>query len=275
MIGWKDAIEIGKLAWENRAGVKPVLASFRRWLRRSKILVIGPGGTGKSTLARMLSGEFDWLLDSPWRYDENVGVTRSALKADPAAEVVVLPGQQHRRRTSWAGVGQDIASGAFHGVILVSAFGHHSLSDNSYKLHRLYEPERDKDTFWRKYLDANRADEIACLKQLAPFLKECSRKLWLASVVTKQDLWRSSDGAVEKWYQEGEYEQLVAEIAAHKGNTFCHEFQPVSLVIGNFVTAKNEVFAKNLEGYGHRAQVESVRRLFEVLEALREWGSRK
>ena len=207
----------------------------------------------------MLSGGFDWLLDSPWQYDESIKVDRFALKADPAAEIVIMPGQQHRRRTSWEGVGQDIASGAFQGILLVSAFGYHSLSDSSYKLHRLYDPGNDKDTFWRKYLDANRADEIACLKQLAPFIKECPRKLWLLSMVTKQDLWRSADGAAEKWYRDGEYGQLITEIATHKGRAFCHEFHPLSLVISNFVTAKSEVFAKNIEGYDHRAQVESVR----------------
>ena len=36
----------------------------------------------------MLSGEFDWLRDSPWRYDEDVGVKRFRLQADPAAEIV-------------------------------------------------------------------------------------------------------------------------------------------------------------------------------------------
>src|SRR5215217_2089319 len=107
----------------------------------------------------------------------------------------------------------------YHGVVLVSAYGYHSLSDSSYKLHRLYEPERDKEAFWRKYLDANRADEIACLQHLAPFLKECPRKLWFLSLATKQDLWRSSETAVEKWYCEGEYGQLLDEVKRQKGMT--------------------------------------------------------
>ena len=275
MVGWKDALDIGKWAWDHRAGVKPVLAAFRRWLRRSKILIIGPGGTGKSTLARMLSGEFDWLLDSPWRYDESVGVDRLKLKADPAAEIVVMPGQHHRRRTSWAGIGQDLSKGAYHGVILVSSYGYHSLSHDSYKQHPLYERERDKDAFLKKYLEAGRRDEIGCLKHLVPFMKECPKKLWFASAVTKQDLWRPGEIAAEKWYREGEYGKRIEEVATHKGATFQHEFHPLSLVIGQFITAKNETLAKNVEGYDHRAQIESVRRLFEILDGLRKWGSEK
>jgi hypothetical protein len=275
MVGWKDALEIGKWAWDNRAGIKPMVASFRRWWRKSKILIIGPGGTGKSTLARMLSGEFDWLLDSPWQYDESLRVDRFRLKADPAAEIVVMPGQERRRRTTWTGVGQDLSKDTYHGVILVSAYGFHSLGESSYKSHNLYEPERDKDTFWRKYLEANRRDEIGCLQQLMPFMKECPRKLWLVSLVTKQDLWRTGETAMEKWYRDGEYGKLVEEIAKHKGVTFHHEFHPLSLVIGNFVTRKNESFAKNAEGYDHQAQIESVRRLFEILDGVRKWGNEK
>lgn len=186
-----------------------------------------------------------------------------------------MPGQQHRRRTSWAGVGQDVAKGAYHSVILVSAYGYHTLGESSYKLHKLYEADRDKDAFLRKYLEAGRQDEIECLKQLVPFLKECPRKLWLLSLVTKQDLWRPAENVVEKWYREGEYGNLVAEVASHKGVTFHHEFHAASLVIGNFVTRKNETLAKNSEGYDQQAQVESVRRLLEILDGLRKWGSEK
>jgi hypothetical protein len=213
----------------------------------------------------MLSGEFDWLLDSPWRYTESVGVNRLKLKADLAAEVVVMPGQHHRRRSSWSGVGQDLSKGTYHGVIFVMSYGYHSLSHDSYTQDPLYEPERDRAIFLKKYLDAARQDEIACLQQLVPFMKECPRKLWLTSLVTKQDLWRTSEIDMEKWYREGVYGKLVEEIASHRGDRFCHEFHPASLVIGNFITVKNETLAKNREGYDHRAQIESVRQLFEVL----------
>src|SRR3954452_14963723 len=138
MIGWKDALEIGKWAWDNRAGVKPVLASFQRWWRKSKILIIGPGGTGKTTLARMLSGEFDWLTDSPWRYDEDIAVTKHKLRNDATTQLVVLPGQAHRLPSSWSGLGEQLAAGQYRGVILVTAFGYHSLARIRYKQHHLY-----------------------------------------------------------------------------------------------------------------------------------------
>jgi len=275
MVGWKDTVEAGRWAWDNRAGFKQFWDAFQRWLKRSKVLVIGPGGTGKTTLARMLSGQFDWLRDSPWRYDEDVGVTRFKLKADPAAEIVVLPGQEHRRHASWAGVGKDIASGSYHGAIVVSAFGYHSLSRRSYKDHELYEPERDKDTFLKKFLAANRQDENRCLRQLVPFIKECPRKFWVLSAITKQDLWRTQESVAESWYRDGDYGTSIQEIAQHNRTTFRHEPHLLSLVIGNFVTSKDETLAKNAQGYDHRAQIESVRRLFEILDGLRKWGSEK
>jgi hypothetical protein len=226
-------------------------------------------------MARMLSGEFDWLKDSPWRYDEDVGVERFKLKADPTAEIVVMPGQEHRRHTSWAGMGKDLAAGYYHGVILVAAFGYHSLSSTGYKQHPLYEAGQDKESFWSKYLDANRGDEIACLKRLSPFMKECPRKLWLISAVTKQDLWRPEEAAVAAWYREGEYAAVIEDIARTSGTSFRHETHLCSLIIGNLVTAKDELMARNVQGYDHRAQIESVRRVFEMIDALRKWGSEK
>ena len=275
MVGWKDAAEIGKWAWDNRAGLKQAWGAFQRWLRRSRVLVIGAGGTGKSTLARMLAGQFDWLRDSPWHYAEDVGTTRFRLKADPAAEIVVVPGQEHRRHTSWSGVGKDIAAGHYHGVILVSAFGYHSVDRGSYKHHRLYDADRGKDAFLRTYLEAGRQDEIGCLKHLSPFIKECPRRLWLVSAITKQDLWRTDESGVEAWYREGEYGKLIGDVARAGPKTFRHEPHLLSLVIGNFVTPNGETLAKNVQGYDHRAQIESVRRLFEIIDGLRQWGSEK
>src|SRR5207237_1205383 len=124
-------------------------------------------------------------------------------------------------------------------------------------------------------LESCRQDEVACLKRLVPFIKECSRKLWLVSVVTKQDLWRPDEATAGSWYRSGEYGNLIRDIANHKGTTFKHEFHLLSLVIGNFVSAKDETLANNVKGYDQRTQIESVRRLFEIIDGVRTWVSQR
>jgi hypothetical protein len=275
MLGWKYALDTGRWAWDNRAGIKPALKAFQKWFWGSQLLVIGPGGTGKTTMAHIFSGKYNWMLDSPWNYEQDVGVKRFELKADPTAEMLVMPGQEHRRHSTWSGVGKDLAKGVYQGVILVSAYGYHSLGVPSYKKHKLHEPKQRERHFLERYLESCRQDEIAVLKQLVPHLKECRQKLWIASVITKQDLWIASETAVEKWYAEGEYGQLIEEVLRNNGPTFRHEYHPVSLVIGNFVTHTDEILAKNREGYDHKRQVESVRRLHEILDGLRKWRSGK
>lgn len=260
-------------AWKNRVEVLGYLKSVREWFRSDPgrgILVIGSGGVGKSTLARLLSGDFDWLLDDPWDYRESYGVEEYALADDPKVEVVVPPGQVARRDATWATVEQGLATGAYRGVVYVTADGHHTLPRGSYKLHRLY--QGNKANFLTAYLDERRADEVAVLDRLAAGLAGCPGRVWLLSVVTKEDLWWPDRQRVEAAYRSGPFTAAVGQIVSRRGSSgFRHEVVPASLVIGNFLSGDGEPLLRNVEGYDHRRQVESVRRLFEVLRALREW----
>ncbi len=83
-------------AWDRKDEIVRLLGGVRAWFRGEGkahlpgILVIGPGGTGKTTLARLLAGETDWLLAPPSAYAPSANIEHHSL-TDPPAEIVVPP----------------------------------------------------------------------------------------------------------------------------------------------------------------------------------------
>jgi energy-coupling factor transporter ATP-binding protein EcfA2 len=262
-----------KWAWNNRTEILDLLGKIRTWFQSDPgrgILIIGAGGVGKSTLARILSGDFNWLLDEPWRYKEDFGIEEFALKDDPKTNIVVPPGQARRRETTWVDVERNLTAGQYRGVIVVNAFGYHTLADISYKEHPLF--TGSKESFLATYLEACRCDELAVLKRVIGPLTASPEKMWLLSIVAKEDLWDSDSQIASRFYTEGEYANLLDIVSKAKGAVnFRHELVRASLVISNFETSKSERLKKNTEGYDHRRSVESLRRLLEAVNSLREW----
>ncbi len=270
-------------AWKNYDLIKTRVKGVREWIFGKPhavstvasepprgVLIIGSGGAGKSTLARILSGDFTWLTDDPWEYGESYGIEQYTLQDDPKVSVVVPPGQHARRHTLWSQIEQDLSAGKYRGVILVSAYGYHSLAQGSYKGHPLY--SGNKDQFLAEFTIRGREDEIAILKRLDPHIRAASGKMWLLSLVVKEDLWFKERDAVQAFYGGGEFKTLTEDLSRHRGvSNFRYELLPLSLVISNFMSRDGEMLRTNTAGYDHRRQVESVRRLFEVLQALMEW----
>jgi hypothetical protein len=265
--------------WENGPDIRKRLADVWEWFggkgRKDKrgILIIGPGGCGKTTLGLMLSGKYDWLTDSPWGYAESRDLERYTLKDDKRVEVVVPPGQKKRRELHWSELQSGIAAGKYRGVILLAAYGYHTLGELvSYKHHPLYAKKRD--AFLKAYLEEQRGEELRVLRQLAPYLQLCPRRVWLLTLVAKQDLWWGEHPTVERYYREGEYGEEVRKLSAAKeAGAFHHEAVFASLVINNFDTGRQERLKENIGGYDQKMQVESIRRLIETVAALKDWES--
>jgi hypothetical protein len=268
MAGMGDALSWG---WEHRKEIIEQLKKVYAWFQgpghgkhKGRILILGPGGTGKTTFARLLCGEYDWLVDPPGQYDESIEIEHYTLKGKPPVGIVVPPGQEHRREATWSELFAELAAGKFRGIVLLGAYGYHTLGQISYKHHRLFRGKREQ------FLADRRQEELQVLQQLGPHLRINSGKLWFLTVVTKQDLWWPERVRVEEHYQRGAYGQQMQGIVEQMSRQhFRHETVFASLVISNFKTGKGEQLQPNAEGYDQALQTQSLRRLLETANALK------
>jgi hypothetical protein len=170
--GAKLAKEVGRWAWNHQDEIEGKLKLLYRNLRKALgkekpgVLILGSGGAAKTTLGRMLSGRYDFLLDGaePYLQSERVQTFRHR-----GAEIFVAPGQGDRVYDTWPQLLAYLATGKAIGVILCGAYGYHALT-STYKALPSYKRGDDERTFLNRYLPARRAHEIAILKEIATSL---------------------------------------------------------------------------------------------------------
>ena len=213
----------GTWIWENREWVTRNLQELWNWFSnrgggepKDPLLIIGPGGVGKSTAGLFLSGQYNSLLSIPGEYQESIDTETYALEDDNRIEIVVPPGQRHRRDATWSDVQSTIGAGGYRGVIMANSYGYHSLGQISYKHHRLY-PEVGEEGFLPAFLAACREDELDVLRRLSPHFCANRRRCWLLTLVTKQDLWWPEHARAEEYYRTGEYGGLVSKMIQQVG----------------------------------------------------------
>jgi len=283
-----DPTSWGWWAWENKEKLWAALKELYAWLFRKGtteqgqlddrgVLFLGSGGVGKSTLGKILSGNFDLLFDLPRAYDESLVLEYYPLGGPEGISVVVPPGQPHRR-DDWPALLADLSAGRYRGVVLLNAYGYHNHGIGtgvSYKDHPLYlrqTPPKTKPKFVEAFLAERRADELEVLRQIVAHISVIQGKVWFLSLVTKQDLWFEDRVAVEAFYRDAEYGKLITDIQTKLSlQRFRHELVLASLVISNFKTGKDEILRFNTAGYDHHEHSQSLIKLFQTLDQLRSW----
>lgn len=224
--------------------------------------IFGAGGCGKTTLGSYLAGQLN-LETRPTAYKESIEVEKYTLEGDLVCDLIVPPGQEDREY-HWTTLYRDLAGGRSAGVINVVSYGYHSFAQGSYKETKYYKDSMTPAQFMTAYLDNRRERELQIMRDLTPRLTDAKKKIWMITLVMKQDLWWDNRQQVLQHYTQGQYNDYIKQITLKRGeNNFAHEYLSASLLISNFRTDGGELLASTTAGYDENIRVANLLKLVE------------
>jgi hypothetical protein len=204
----------------------PLFSSIVRRIKNGKlnIVIAGAGGTGKSTLGKILAGDFG-LENILQPYQVSNRTEEFQLDSKIPSSILVLPGQSRY----WNEELRKIANSQVDLIINVVAYGYHSFTRygyTSYLNHPDYQTGMTRLQFIDVYSEQRRTLEVDLLSTIAPhLLLSNKRKIFFITLVTKQDLWWANRSQVQDYYQNSNYDRKIQEIEAQLGkNNFVHEY---------------------------------------------------
>lgn len=274
---WIDDINTAVTAAELAAAVfrnsKMLVRQYKR-LRRLvtrrgsvRVPVFGAGGVGKTTIKQIFSGEIDFF-DVRTEYRQSSLPEQAPLTGDGSVGLAVLPGQDSadwhwREELSRIDVTKDVC------VINVTAFGFHSFSMHSIQEHPIVHeaPSLDPTTFVHRYLDQRRQQELTLADRLCRGLDNIQNRLYVITLVNKQDLWWTKRAEVRTYY-DSVYADRFAPLRNRLGDRFTHWIIPMSLTIESLRTVDGELIAPNSEGYDMRCHYGYALNAFRRIGAL-------
>jgi hypothetical protein len=264
-----DVIKAGVSAYELTVRSVPAI---KRLIKRISsqdvsIAVFGCGGTGKTTLGRILHGVSDPLLLAP--YQQSGELEKFTLAQNVSVSMVVPPGQE-RRGSQRSYVLEQLLVGKYKIVMNVVAYGYHSLVDDSYTNSKLYQGGMSTEQFIATHTEDRRHEEVEQLKKIATIVQiSKSIPTLMLTLVTKQDLWWKDREVVKDYYENSEYNSVIDEIFKVRGTAnFSHEYVSASLVIANFDSSSGERLVSNSEGYDQLLQAENLNEVFRKIDSL-------
>jgi hypothetical protein len=254
-----NAYEIGKKS-------QPLLGKLVRLVRDRKlnIVVCGAGGTGKSTLGKLLSGAFG-REDILQPYQVSYRDEKLTLDSKTSGSILVLPGQDR----FWGEELKKIANNQVDLLINVVSYGYHSIGPIEYQNLLGYQPGMTPREAIIPHRQGKLAIELELLRKLTPHLSIASkRKILMITLVTKQDLWWMNRNEVKKYYEQDDYAQIIQEVQRTLNPVnFSHEYFSASLLTENFGDDRGNILAPVAEGYDQKIQVVNFDRLLYYIES--------
>ena len=271
---------IAKLAWEHKATLLEHIPKLLDYLKNGPrcLVVFGSGGVGKTTVGNLLSGSLD-LGANLNSYIESENTETLSLKSKVYASLLVAAGQERRRDVSWNDLFQKVSAGDVAGILNVVAWGCHSIEGLAdYKEHKVYLEWKNAhpndslsiEDFAKLFQQAMLEEELQALKIIEPHLTSAKNRIWMLTVVAKQDLWWDKRYDVKSHYQSGEYEEVIASIRLKRGQSnFYHEYVSASFKWENLMVAK-DTLASTVAGYDDRIQRLNLSKLSQSIKQLVE-----
>lgn len=268
-----EGVEVAAAVWENRTALRRALTRLWNRLRHGnlQIAVFGAGGVGKSTLGQILTGEAS-ADDLPAGYSESLVLEKYPLEGDLVCSLLVPPGQERRREErSRVDLLGSLAAGKSFGVINVVSYGYHSFAELGFEKHKLYRKGMIPKDFMGVYLPERRREEIRVLDALKPYLLTAHARIWMVTLVTKQDLWWAQRAEVNDYYTSGEYAAHLEDIVRQRGaQNFVHRLVSASLLWNNFKDHDGTVLATTTAGYEQSVRAANLKRALNVIHDLCE-----
>jgi GTPase SAR1 family protein len=242
-----NAYEIGKKS-------QPLLGRLVRRVRDRKlnIVICGSAGTGKSTLSRLLSGNFG-REDILQPYQLSPVTEESKLDSKPSGSILTLSGQSD----FWGEELRKIADNQIDLVINVVSFGYHSIGRIEYQNLLGYQMGMTAREMLDVHINDKKVVELELLNKITPYLSIASKKkILMITLVTKQDLWWPDRQAIKNHYEVGQYNEVIKAVQNKLGQPhFRHEYFSASLLTENFGDGRGEIMAPVSEGYDQKIQL--------------------
>lgn len=271
-ISIKPAFDIYKLLKENGADkvAKDRLKRMFDFLRsgETQIGIFGAGGTGKSTLGKLIITGDPFTLSE--KYDPNWAIRHHKLPGKLSASFIIVPGQADYVSDEWPKAFTRLSKARSILIINVVSYGYHAFKFETFSKIPGYVEGTAKETFLNQYFYQRRMEEISRLKSLIEGIKEISIPVRLLTVATKQDLWWSQRQAVREFYS-GEYSSILTDTKStfkNAGVDFQFHFVPLCQVHANLRSENGDVIAETSKGYDWAHHLYSVQEVIGRVDEL-------